>query len=589
VEENRRSAPTSRAIEAAKRLLAIHNARDTFEGFVRYMRPNWTLGWFQIAFINALDLFIQDKLPVGYNMDSPREAGPNELVADSLLITMPPRHSKSSISSILLPPYMLGHDPEHYIMSCSYNSLLSNDFSREVRAILLDPEYRKVFPSTRLAKNARALDAWQTSKMGKYFGIGLGGSTSGRPANLLNLDDPIKNRVEAESVTIRKNVWDYYLSALNTRLQPPNNVTRNGSRPKQVVTLTRWHPEDIGGMLQQLPEWKTSWVHLNFAALLPVEVEASNSTSRRIISYVPPTYDSKQEPALGKDGNYYISLWPERFPPDALLRKQEMNRREFDALYQQTPTVAGGNLLKSSWWRWYDDRELNDVNIQHFQAFLDPAVKTGQFNDYSVAGLFGLSSVGNYYLIDLYRKRVDLPDLKRDLSVLHAQHRANGLSAWNVEDAGPGGPIIAALRKETALPVVPYRRPTRDKVTRTNAITPIIEAGRVYLPRSRPWIHDFIKECEQFPSGTHDDQVDVLTMAIDRLSRLHIDNPLADMMTTSLNSQLSLSGSDLNLQIQKDSLSRQVGGNNALVWAGWGESGKPRHTNKWFNTQPRRK
>jgi len=235
------AAMTPAALAAAERLLLIKKTSTNFRSFIEYRHPEWKIPEFHPELIQALDELIEDRLL--------NERGE---VIDNLLVTMPPRHSKSTFSTVQLPSYYMGQDAERYVMTTSYNAELATDFGREVRDIVNSKDYNLAFPDVSLSKDSKAAATWRTNKAGAYCGMGLGGSTSGRTANLLIIDDPYKNRIDAESATIRRNVWSYYQSALTTRLQP----THDGSNPKQIVIHTRWHPDDVIGPIMEPEDFK---------------------------------------------------------------------------------------------------------------------------------------------------------------------------------------------------------------------------------------------------------------------------------------------------------------------------------------------
>ena len=220
--------------EVAKYILRLRDSQDNFLGFVKLHYPEWTLADFQLELIDTLDKLEK-----------------NTLGTNNLLITMPPRHAKSTFGTVLFPSYFMAKNPDRFIMSCSYNTQLSTDFGRQIRGIVDQQIMRQAFPMFNLSKDSRAADVWRTEDGGAYFAVGIGGTTSGRPANLLVVDDPIKSREEAESMTQRNKTWNYYTSALATRLQPESS----GSQPKQIIILTRWHVDDLAARLMQTDDW----------------------------------------------------------------------------------------------------------------------------------------------------------------------------------------------------------------------------------------------------------------------------------------------------------------------------------------------
>ena len=534
---------------AAKHLLKLKDAESNFLGFVKVVEPTFTLAPFQLDLIDKLD-----KLEKGTLED--KEGRP----ARNLLVTMPPRHAKSTFSTVLFPAYFMARNPSRYVLSCSYNAMLAADFGRQVRDRASGVEVQQAFPDFKMSGDSRAADVWRTEMGGAYFGVGIGGTTTGRPANLLIVDDPFKSREDAESATQRNKIWDFYTAALSTRLQPDGQ----GQTPSQIVILTRWHPDDLAGRLMRTQDWKEGlWMHLDYPAIKTVGGE---KVSRRSLAKDHPMYVDAGELSKLAPGKRFIqeeeevALWPERFPLDELKRRQRLNPRDFASLYQQQPYIEGGNILKSEWWRYFPE-DLNPTNFQTVIIAADTAFKKTETADYSVAIVAGLTAEGDIYIVDVHRGRWDYPELRQKLININATWRGRGLRALYIEDKASGQSIIQDLRRESGIAVVPYKV-VNDKVSRINGITPLIQGGRVHLPEKATWLDEFVEECVSFPSGKHDDQVDALSMAVDVLSRQSITpEQIFGSMDT---------GNSLNQEMdrKRDSLGAMLGRN---IFKGWGE------------------
>ena len=531
--------------QVAKYLLTLKDAQDGFLGFVKLIYPEWEIADFQLELINALD-----KLEKG------------SLDADNLLITMPPRHAKSTFSTMLFPCWYMARNPNRYIMSCSYNSQLATDFGRQVRGIIEQKQITQAFETFRLSQESRAADVWRTEEGGAYFAVGVGGTTSGRPANLLIVDDPIKSREDAESMTQRNKTWNYYTSALATRLQPEHD----GTTPKQIIILTRWHPDDLAGRLMDTEDWKEGrWKHINFPAIKKVK---SGKISIRHLKEDDPNWVTPDEFRNLSHKKRYIetekeeSLWEERFPLTDLKRRERLNPREFASLYQQQPYIEGGNLIRTEWWRKYPI-DLSPENFVTLVIGVDTAFKKTETADYSVAVVAGMDKNGDIYLVDIMRGKYDFPELKQRIIRLNNVWRGKGLRGMYIEDKASGQSLIQEMKRESGVSVIPYKVNT-DKVARTNTILPLIEGGRVFIPEEAPWLDAFIDESVSFPNGNHDDQVDAMTIALDVLSRTAVSPDAWEMHS---NPQLSL-----NNNRDKDlgkSLTDTVKKAKA-TWQGWG-------------------
>lgn len=503
--------------EAAKHLLRLRAAEASYEGFIRLLHPDWTIESFMLHLIRCLDRLEKGTLLRAHVEDrAPKRA---EKPINNLLITMPPRHGKSTFSTVHFPPYYLAKNPRRYVMSCSYNAQLAADFGRQARDLADDKLVQQAFPDFRLANDSRAADVWRTEAGGAYFGVGIGGTTSGRPANALIIDDPLKSREDAESATMRNRVWSYYTSALSIRLQPEDA----GHRPKQLIILTRWHPDDLAGRIQQTEDWRDGlWGHVDMPAI--IRDERTRNVSVRDLPTDHPAHNPLPHHHI-PDSKRYVpvtevterALWPSRFPLEDLKRRERLNPREFASLYMQQPYIEGGNLIRASWWRYHTD-DLKPENFACLIIAVDTAFKAKESNDYTACVIAGLAHDGDIYIVDVIRGRWEFPDLKQRLVQLNTRWRGKGLRAIYIEDKASGQSLIQELRRESGLAIVPYKV-AFDKVARVNAVTPLIEGGRVHLPEAAAWLDDFMAETQQFPGGAHDDQVDALSMALDVLSR----------------------------------------------------------------------
>ncbi len=542
---------------AARHLLKLRNAEDNFLGFVKAVYPKWKLPKFHLKMIDALDRLEKNTLTSHFDLDDEAKKKVDEVPVRNLLITMPPRHGKSTYGSVIFPAYFMAKKPDRFLMSTSYNSQLATDFGRQVRDLCNEPITGQVFPDFEMSADSRAVDQWRTTSGGAGYFIGVGGTTSGRAANLLLLDDPLKSREEAESATQRNKIWNYYVSALSTRLQPD----RDNNPPAQIIILTRWHPDDPAGRLMQTEDWQEGrWLHINFPAIS----DAPGEKISRV--HLPDDDPRKLQPGeaskLSPPKRYIremkrTALWPERFPIEDLERRERLNPREFASLYQQTPFIQGGNMIKSTWWRTYP----SDMRPERFSSLIiaaDTAFKAKQDSDYSVMMVMGLDSNGDIYIVDAVRDRFEFPDLKRRMIQLNTEWRGRGLRGIYVEDKASGQSLIQELKRESGVSVVPYKI-SNDKVSRLSAVLPLIEGGRVFLPEIAPWLDPFMDECQTFPSGTHDDMVDALSIGLDVLARTptHGAYYTPPAFKTDDSSSFFVAKSDLNTTGSR--------------WRGWGE------------------
>lgn len=493
--------------EAARKLLAIRQAEETFLGYVRHMRPEYVLQDGHLEIIDSLD-----HLEKGTLLNSAGEP------VYRVMTNAPPRYGKTEICTRLFSSYCLGRNARRAIMQSSYSSDLANRFGGEVRDICISDQFKQVFPKLTLRDDLRARDEWGTTAGGSYIGRGLQASTVGLPANFLNLDDPIKNREEADSLTKRTKVKDFYIGSLITRKE-----MLGPAMPFELVTLTRWHPDDLAGYIQTTPAWlKGQWKHIVVQSLQKIKTQVQ---VRR--SDLPPGHPlflpTDKVTDLPEDERNVPqeedrSIWEAKLPLSELLHLRSLSEREFSAQHLQSPYVIGGNVLKDEWWQFYKPEEFDQRQISSLVISVDTAFKVSEQADYSVALTAALTHSGDIYILDVVRQKLEFPDLKRRLIQINSKWRGRGLKGIYIEDKASGQSMIQELRRESGVSVIPYKV-VNDKGSRVAAVTPLIEGGRVFLPDDAPWMDAFAQEAREFPSSAHDDQVDALAMALDVLSR----------------------------------------------------------------------
>ena len=478
--------------QARERLAETLNARLSFMSFMRYMHPTWVFPEYQKRLIEVLSLLEARELR--HNFDpmggTPQLRNQGELVY-SLLVTMPPRHSKSHICTTNFPSWYMGRDPSRFTLVASYNEMLASDFGKKIKGVVDSVEFANVFPNFQMRSDARAANVWYTTDKGALYSTGLLGTTSGRASNLLIIDDPFRNRKDANSPATRKEVWDTFVSSLSSRREP--EVT--GNKPAlRIVIMTMWHPDDLAGRIRETKEWRDNgWFHFNAPAL--VQLGASDS----------------EEP---KD---WDALWPERFSSRELLKTKSLDEYEFAALYQQDPYTRGGGLIKVKGFQY--SASMPDT-WRALIITIDPAYTKQDWNDPSALMVAGLSDIGDIWILEIRKGHMEFPELKRAVRALVVKYQKRGLRGVYVEAKASGLSLIQELRKESGLIMLPVKA-VADKVARMTPYTDYIDAGRVFLPplAREGWVDSFVTECEQFPGGKEDDQVDCFSMAMNVLSR----------------------------------------------------------------------
>lgn len=479
---------------AAAQLLRIQEANNSFAGFVTYMHHHHGMP-------GELHAYPQFEIDLMKKLDEVERG-----LCKRLLICMPPRTCKSTFGTHLFPAYFFGRNPLRHIISASYNETLASDFGRKVRRVINDPLYQQAFPNTQISSESKSATHFETTKSGAYSAIGIGGTATGRGANLLIIDDPIKNRKEAESPTVREYVWSEYIDSLHSRLEQEKGAS-GGISPdaRIIVILTRWHVDDLAGRLMRSTYWaRENWQYIEVKAL------------------------------LGDPGKER-SFWPTsaNFELSKLITKRDENPASFASLYQQQPYVQGGNLIKEDWWRYYEVTHRDGipqpsdqtVRIQSIIVSWDTAFQAKTRADFSVAQVWALATNGDIYLLEQWRDKVDFPTLKRRAIRINNFYRGKGLIGHYIEDRASGQSLIQELRAESGVAVVPYRIPqSTDKVARLQSVIGLIEGGRIFLPSNTHFIGDFLEEARAFPNATHDDQIDALTIGLDILSKQSLAN-----------------------------------------------------------------
>jgi predicted phage terminase large subunit-like protein len=388
-----------------------------------------------------------------------------------LAIITPPRIGKSTLGSIYGPAFALGKNPRETIIQISYGSDLSEGFGRRVRNTLSDPLFREIFPTFQLSPDSAAAYRFETIAGGEYSAVGRGGPVTGRGASFLVLDDLIKDQQEAGSESVCRGIIEWLQAVAFTRLTPDGRC---------LAIATRWSERDPMGWLMKQHGWTV--LHL------PALAEPNDPLGREI----------------GE------ALWPGRYPVEVLEKiRTDIGSRAFQTLYQGNTSVAQGTIFKREWFQHYQQRPEQVTRI--IQSW-DTAFKTGATNDYSVCATFGEASNG-FYLLSLYRSKCEFPELKRQVG---QQADAWRPSEILVEDKASGQSLIQELKTATSYPVIAVKA-DRDKETRASSVTGYFEAGRVLFPEGASWLSDLEDELASFPGGLHDDQVDAISQALNRM------------------------------------------------------------------------
>lgn len=407
-----------------------------------------------------------------------------------LIIQVPPRIGKSYLSSRLFPAaYLLAH-PDRYVGLVSYSAELAEGFSRSAR------DYYREAGGT-FDPHKQAVNDWGTQGGGGLWAAGVGGAITGRSGHLLIVDDPVKNREDADSPRVMEKLWDWYTSTLYTRLEP-----QVGSI---VVIQTRWSENDLIGRLIESEmnvseKGRENWTILDLPA-----ISEDQGSRPPLPAHCEVITDWREEPG--------VALCPQRYEIEEYERIREaIGTRDFAALYQQRPAPEGGNMFDPSWWQYYDvTTELPE--FQRVMLSVDCTFTNSGKSDYVVGSVIG--QAGNkFYVLDLARERLDIIGTIAMISRMHNKHNINGTV---IELAASGYAAYQMLNRK--IPGMIGFKPEKSKTARAAGIVPIVEAGNVFLPASATWLDSFVNEFSLFPAAKNDDIVDSVGMAINYMSQ----------------------------------------------------------------------
>ena len=398
-----------------------------------------------------------------------------------LIINIPPRHLKSLAASIALPAWLLGHDPAKAIVNVTYGQELSDKFARDCRAIMMADWYRALF-TTRLSSPRSPLQELVTTQGGFRLATSVGGVLTGRGADLIVIDDPLKPS-DAMSETRRVAANEWFDGTLYSRLN-------DKSRGAIVIIMQRLHEDDLVGHVLKQEGWEV----VSFPAIAEIDEEHIVETPFGKRTFVRRTGDA---------------LHAERESLETLARiRSTVGEYNFAGQYQQTPAPAGGGMVKEAWFRRYRPDERPASFDQIVQSW-DTANKPSELADYSVCTTWGVKGP-NFYLLNVLRKKLAFPDLKR---AVREQSDLFNPTVILIEDKASGTQLIQDLL-DAGLSRVTRYKPDGDKIMRLHAQTATIENGFVHLPETAHWLADYLHELILFPAGRYDDQVDSTAQAL---------------------------------------------------------------------------
>jgi predicted phage terminase large subunit-like protein len=411
-----------------------------------------------------------------------------------LLVTMPPRHGKSELCSKYLPAWYAGTFPDRRIILCSYEHGFASDWGAKARDVLAEHGPTLFGVSVREDRNAR--DDWGLDRHeGGMVTAGVGGPITGKGANLLVLDDPVKNAEQAASEVYREKTFEWWRNVAVTRLEPEASA---------LLVCTRWHEADLAGRLLAHAE----------------DVEDAEPWS--VLSLPALAEEGEPDPLGRKSGG---ALWPERWPASALLRrKEELGSIAWSALYQQRPTAPEGNYFRRHWFT-VTDADRVPALAEVVRAWdLAATVEDGSNDPDWLAGVkIGRTEAKRYYVLNVIRERLS-PEGVEQLIRRTAEADGKAVKVCVEQEGAASGKIVRShfLRMLDGYDARFTGVPRASKYTRSGAFNAACERGDVVLVRGR-WNETFIEELASFPNGKHDDQCDAAVGAYTALA----DDPAA--------------------------------------------------------------
>jgi predicted phage terminase large subunit-like protein len=462
-----------RQLAAAQRILKARKAKDSLIDFTEFTMPDvvdpedtgksrYSAQYFHRALAAALE-----------------EVEKGNILR--LIVTFPPRHGKSELTSRRFPAWLVGRDPYRHIIFATYNQPFAEDYGRDVRGIMEGQQYKQVFPGTTLAKGSKAADRLKTEEGGMLAFVGRGGTTTGRGADILIIDDPLKDRAEANSATTRKELWDWFNDTASTRLMSDTGAI--------IIIMTRWHEDDLVGRLTDKDN-----PHFN----------AEEAATWKIIN-IPAI--AEDDDVLGRKRGE--ALWPDRFGIAYLEAFKRRNPVGFSALYQQHPTPAEGDFFKQEYLPTYTPEQL--PKGLRIYAASDHAVGIKQTNDKTCLLIVGVDAHDNIWLLDCVWKRMKSDEAVEAMIQLMKRWKPMIWWAESGHISKSIGPFLTKrMREEKVYINVREQTPAADKQTRAQAINGRAAMGMVRFPKAATWTHDARDECLKFPGGRNDDFVDAL-------------------------------------------------------------------------------
>lgn len=399
-----------------------------------------------------------------------------------LIINCGPRHGKSELASKRFISWFSGKYPELALIFGTYNDNFAGDNGRAVRGIIRSPEHQLVFPDHQIKSDNAAAQRFETTQGGQLSFVGRGGAITGRGGHGIVIDDPIKNRVEADSAVLREALWDWFTQVIATRLMTSESWI--------MLIQTRWHEDDLVGRLTDP---------------LNPHYDAQEAAQWTVIDLPALALDND---VLGRKPG--AALWPERFGRPFLEAQRRLDPRGFQALYQGQPAPADGNFFEAASLIEYDTQDL-PANLRIYIAS-DHAVSTRQDRDKTAMIPVGVDEDDNIWVLpDVFWEAADS---NRVVEAMLRMMQLRKPVYWWAERGHITKAIGPFLRKrmieESTYCSILELVPVTDKLSRAQSIQARCAMGKVRFPRQAAWWPLAKDQLLKFPHGANDDFVDAL-------------------------------------------------------------------------------
>lgn len=418
------------------------------------------------------------------------------------MVSMPPGHCKSTHCSHHFPAWYFGRNPRRKFLQAGHSQdFVENEMGAKVRGIINSDDYQSIFPDIKIRTDMKAKAYWGLSNMrGKYVGKGVGQGISGFRGDFGSVDDPYKTRQDAESQTTRDRVYKWYTDDFQSRLLPWASL---------FIVSTRWHSDDVCGRIEEEELKKKR--EAEEALVQGLAASMGEASFKWEIINLPAI--AEDDDVLGRAPGE--PLWPELYDSSYLTKlKGTMESGSWNSLYQGTPIDVQGEMISAEWFGRYE-RLPDRKDVRKVMLSVDAANTAKERSDYSVITVWFQDADKNHYLADVVRKKVELPKLKELIEKTYKQWNADGML---VEAKGNGLAYIQLFKgpdEKAPGPIIPIEVNNQTKEFRFDKVTPIIQAGKVFLPTRAVWLPDYEKELVAFPNGKNDDQVDSTSQYLD--------------------------------------------------------------------------